>query len=585
MLLRISILCIVFAIIFSFNEVSAFSIRHDVNFDSSTNSMDAILVLRKSLNLDMSSTDWKNSFVTGDVNCDGVSNTVDAQLILRESLGLSMDGTQWCEAHYQNVYYVDTEGSDLNDGLSVDAPWKTIQNAAQTLNAGDIVYVKSGNYGSENITFANSGVSESKNITFEGCKLYPGDVIGNDWWQYGDGVNSSVMPTLNGGDRTSGVAFELSGNKYVHIKNFQITNYEVGVHWWSTETKYNFVENIIGKTFGDIHGYSGSGINMNHGSENLIKNSIIVNGGSEGIDIYGDNNTLDSVKVYCDDDEYDASTDYYIHIHGNNNVVKNSYIERVGNLDHGGAGIGIKGIGEGNLIENCIAKNLDNAAFYVRHSGVQNNIFKNCTAIGGDGFVVRDGANNNLFENVKTIGTYSAVIFLDVIGEDDDAMYTGNNNIFYNSLFKDTIGAVINFMDYNRESEVYDNSFVNCTIDGGNYLFDTDRTNNLNKMINSIVTNITNYQAGTYPLNFNFSNSLFWNNGFTLPTGIKLLSCDPLFQAIDDYHTLSSSPAIDSGDNTALIGLPVFDADENTRIIDGDGDSVLTVDMGIYEMQ
>ncbi|HBR79962.1 MAG TPA: hypothetical protein DEA46_06035 [Candidatus Moranbacteria bacterium] len=63
-----------------------------VDNSSVTNTTDALLTLRNSLGLAMTSTAWVNSATTGDVNCDEVSNSTDALLILRYSLGLSMDG-------------------------------------------------------------------------------------------------------------------------------------------------------------------------------------------------------------------------------------------------------------------------------------------------------------------------------------------------------------------------------------------------------------------------------------------------------------------------------------------------------------
>ncbi len=72
------------------------TIRADVDNSGSINTTDALLALRKSLSLSMTSTAWQVSFTTGDVDCNGVSNSTDALLILRYSLGLSMDGTAWC---------------------------------------------------------------------------------------------------------------------------------------------------------------------------------------------------------------------------------------------------------------------------------------------------------------------------------------------------------------------------------------------------------------------------------------------------------------------------------------------------------
>jgi len=73
------------------------TIRADVDNNSTINTTDAMLTLRNSLGLNMSSTNWFSSTTTGDVNCDNVSNSTDAMLILRHSLGLDMTGTGWCE--------------------------------------------------------------------------------------------------------------------------------------------------------------------------------------------------------------------------------------------------------------------------------------------------------------------------------------------------------------------------------------------------------------------------------------------------------------------------------------------------------
>ncbi len=74
-------------------------IRGDVDNSSTTNTTDALLTLRNSLGLSMTSTAWQTSATTGDVDCNGVSNSTDALLILRYSLGLNMTSTAWCEGN------------------------------------------------------------------------------------------------------------------------------------------------------------------------------------------------------------------------------------------------------------------------------------------------------------------------------------------------------------------------------------------------------------------------------------------------------------------------------------------------------
>jgi parallel beta-helix repeat protein len=69
------------------------------------------------------------------------------------------------------TYYVATDGNDSNSGSEAD-PWKTIQKAADTMQAGDSVYIKEGTY-VEKVRPKNSG-SEGNWITYQ---AYPGDEV------------------------------------------------------------------------------------------------------------------------------------------------------------------------------------------------------------------------------------------------------------------------------------------------------------------------------------------------------------------------------------------------------------------------
>jgi parallel beta-helix repeat protein len=62
------------------------------------------------------------------------------------------------------------------------------------------------------------------------------------------------------------------------------------------------------------------------------------------------------------------------------------------------------------------------------------------------------------------------------------------------------------------------------------------------------------------------------------------IAVDPLFIDPDDgnFHLQWTSPCIDAGNNSARC-IPVTDFDGDPRILDGDGDDVATVDMGVDE--
>ncbi|WP_414858888.1 right-handed parallel beta-helix repeat-containing protein, partial [Paenibacillus sp. Soil787] len=56
------------------------------------------------------------------------------------------------------VFYVATNGSDSNDGISLSAPFQTIQKAASVAQAGDTVNIRGGTY-RETVAPVNSGTA------------------------------------------------------------------------------------------------------------------------------------------------------------------------------------------------------------------------------------------------------------------------------------------------------------------------------------------------------------------------------------------------------------------------------------------
>jgi hypothetical protein len=107
------------------------------------------------------------------------------------------------------TYYVSTSGNDNNAG-TLAAPWRTIQKAANTVQAGDTVQVRAGTY-SEVVTLKTSGNSTQGYITFAN---YPGEA------PIVDGTGLSI-----GASGQTGL-FSLEGTfNYIVIKGFEIRNY------------------------------------------------------------------------------------------------------------------------------------------------------------------------------------------------------------------------------------------------------------------------------------------------------------------------------------------------------------------------
>ena len=482
----------------------------------------------------------------------------------------------------QTNYYVSLSGNDANSGLSEAQAWRTITFAASTSSPvmpGDIVHIKAGDYGNEHVDLLLSGTSAHP-IVFEGYQTTPGDNPSLNY-TFGDTLNPSVMPLLDGGNRaTAGTAISLYGQQFVVLKNLQIKNYEIGVDLGDAQN--SSCENIIAMQLGDFNdGYDGRGFVVSAGaagtgSHNTLKDCVVTNACAEGISITGANNTLDNCQVFCNENNtVYASMDYYIVLAGNDNLVKNCSIERVGDLEHGGAGIGIKEYGENNTFDNCTAKNLKNGGFYVRWAAVKNNVFNHCTAIGTlndvNGFLIRDGASSNEFNACVSDGCTSAIRFA-VSGE--DANYCGRNNTFNNCIVKNATWA-IEFISWAIAGPADHNSFINCVFHHATYLFDSSRDNHDNQMMNCIVKDVTNLKDGTKPLNFQYTYSDF-NNGFTMPSGTGNISSDPQFvdENSGDFHLQAGSACIDAGTST---GAPVLDFDGVARP-QGNG-----YDMGAFE--
>ena len=114
-------------------------------------------------------------------------------------------------ASHATTYYVATNGVDTNAGTSTNAPWRTIQKAANTLAPGDTVLVRGGVY-NQAVTFNVSGSAAGGRITF---RSYPGETAIVD----GTGL------TVPSSDYAAGL-FEFTSASYLVVQGFEIRNYQ-----------------------------------------------------------------------------------------------------------------------------------------------------------------------------------------------------------------------------------------------------------------------------------------------------------------------------------------------------------------------
>ena len=155
-------------------------------------------------------------------------------------------------------------GNDKNSGTAIQ-PWLTITKAANTMVAGDTVYVKGGVY-KERVIPQNSG-SQGKYITFA---AYPGQSVTID----GTGIsNPNYWDSL----------VKISGKKFIKFDGFKIENY-AGGNGFAV-----YVTNNGATPSSDI-------VISNLKISNILSGGIIVEGFSNGKNYIITNNTLSNVQ-------------------------------------------------------------------------------------------------------------------------------------------------------------------------------------------------------------------------------------------------------------------------------------------------
>ena len=221
-------------------------------------------------------------------------------------------------------YYVTTSGSASNDGLTEATSW-SLQHAFATAMAGDVIYVKAGNYGDTPLTTGNAG-TVGNYIKFIGYTNTPGDIVATTWSTYsyedydadGGYLPSNIMPLIKGTDLSpewADICISID-DSYVWIENFMTEGYS---HGFRTTANYTTLINCYSNMAGNWDpsnpgwntSYSTSPPNGNllgygfannaEGNFFTIKNSTVFNAGADAIFItYGDDHIGEYNSAYTD---------------------------------------------------------------------------------------------------------------------------------------------------------------------------------------------------------------------------------------------------------------------------------------------
>lgn len=151
-------------------------------------------------------------------------------------------------------YYVATTGSDASPGTE-GSPWATIQHAAETMVAGDTVFIRDGVY-NEYIEVANSGDATSGCIVFS---AYPGE-----------------KPIIDGTGNEASNGFIVSGKSHIKLLGLEIRNWDNGNALWIENCHHIEISDC------EVH-HAFYGIGMGFGTHDFELNRVKIH----HFDLYG----------------------------------------------------------------------------------------------------------------------------------------------------------------------------------------------------------------------------------------------------------------------------------------------------------
>ncbi|MSP25103.1 MAG: hypothetical protein EXR75_08050 [Myxococcales bacterium] len=381
------------------------------------------------------------------------------------------------------VRFVTTAGDDANSGQDEALAWRTFAHAATQAQPGDIIFVRAGLYENDSFVLKIDGTATAP-IRLRGYKAIPFDEPSFVGLDHSSPLDPQAMPLLKGPDRALGTGIELNFRKHVEIRNVQIAGYQLGVNAHGAANVA--LDHIFVRDVGNIAAdYSGKGITAYSSTQVRVQDSIVVNAAAEGVVVEGTCGVIRGVVVEADDNStgLNSSTDYYILTNGVRNLVEYSSVRRVGNLEHTGHGIGVKGCATENVIRHNKVRHISGEAYYARHRGAKKNLFHWNQFDGegvGYGFVARDGASENIVEDSTFTNLHSGITFWDTPEDEDDNLCVqdvkidtvvklgGHHNQFRRLKIEGASGGAINYHGYNQRgarsfANVYDDLDVsNC---------------------------------------------------------------------------------------------------------------------------
>tara|TARA_R110002073_G_scaffold72537_1_gene177551 strand:- start:565089 stop:569420 length:4332 start_codon:yes stop_codon:yes gene_type:complete len=501
-----------------------------------------------------------------------------------------------------NTYYVATNGSDSNNGLTEATPFKTIQKGLNVAKAGSTVYVKAGRYVNRSLTSVKNSGTVTSPVKLIGYKTNPGD-INSMYYSFTQGavapdLDASEMPLLDG-ENSNSYGLHINGPNYIIIRNIQVTRYLFGFNHWNG-IGY-ILDNCIAKDFYGTGSQEGGAVNTNPNTSNKlyspsyfrIKNTIAINGGMANLHIRGSHNLVDNVKTYCDKAIGSGTfgSDYFIAITGDNNIIRNSSVEALNNnvnaYSHGFSARGAShddgnwgSTTSYNLFQHLYVKSGSQEALQSRNPRTDYNVWKDIVIEGfgqgsldGEGISNQTGAQNNTYDRITLRNLRTAFMFTTGSeGNNTPSLLHTSGNVLKN-IIVDKVHTVIGTHTLRGYLGTYENNKIyNVTINNASYLFDkrNHTASNFaasgNEIINSIFNGVARERRKEeYPFTqdmFKIGYSNFYGGFTKLSWATNSISVNPNLD--NDLMFTSETPSSIYDGGTDVQGVN-FDIDGTER--------------------